>query len=111
MYFGGPTRVDREAGAELGARGDERKSWGAVKRYKHTKIQERGTSEGKVARATRSACGGVRGGAGAVEMSAKNISLIDGTGGSIGESLFCACAMRPFVSEEPAKKHFLTRAR
>jgi hypothetical protein len=33
---------------------------GAVKRYKHTKYK-RGTSEGKEARATRSACGDVRG--------------------------------------------------
>jgi len=41
----------------------------------------------------------------------KNICLTDGTGRSIGESLFCACAMRRFVKEEPAKKPLLTRAR
>ena len=47
--------------------------------------------------------------AGIVEMSAKNICLTDGTGRSIGVSLFCACAMRRFVKEEPAKKPLLTR--
>ena len=47
--------------------------------------------------------------AGAVEMSAKNICLTDGTGRSIGVSLFCACAMRRFVKKEPAKKPLLTR--
>ena len=50
---------------------------GAVKRYTstHTTKYKRGTSEGKVAKATatRSACGDVRGGAGDVEMSAIKI--------------------------------------
>ena len=60
FYFGGPKRVDWEAGARAGggACGDERKSWGGkgeAQKYK------RGTSKARDARATRSVCGGERG--------------------------------------------------
>ena len=44
--------------------------------------------------------------AGTVEMSAKNICLIGGTGLSILVALFGAYAMRPIVAVQSAKKLF-----
>ena len=47
--------------------------------------------------------------AGAVEMSQKNVCLIDGNGLSILVAIFARapCGMRPIVAVEPAKKTFL----